>query len=53
MIKAIRLQIFYPEQLGDELLKKLERAASTCPVNRSLNEQVEIQTQLITSREAP
>ena len=48
MIKAISLEIFYPEKLGGELLKKLERAMATCPVKRSLNEQVEIKTLFIT-----
>ena len=48
MIKAISLEIFYPEKLGGELLKKLERALATCPVKRSLNEQVEIKSVFIT-----
>lgn len=42
MIKAISLQIFYPEKFDEVLLKKLDRAMATCPVKRSLNEQVEI-----------
>ena len=42
MIKAIGLEICYPENLGGVLLKKLKRAAQTCPVKRSLNEQIEI-----------
>ena len=35
MIKAISLEIFYPEKLGGVLLKKLELAIATCPVKRS------------------
>ena len=48
MIKSISLEIAYPENLGGELLKKLERAIATCPVKRSLNEEVEIKIQFIT-----
>jgi len=42
MIKRISLEIFHPEKLGGVVLKKLERAIATCPVKRTLNEQVEI-----------
>jgi putative redox protein len=48
MINAISLEIFYPEKLGGVLIEKLERAIATCPVKRSLNEQVEIKTLFIT-----
>ena len=48
MIKAISLEIFNPEKFGGVLLTKLERAMATCPVKRSLNEQVEIKTRFIT-----
>ncbi len=53
MIKAIRLEIFYPEKLSSVLLKKLERAIASCPVKRSLNEQIEIKTLLITGQDFP
>ncbi len=42
MIQAIHLEIGYPETLDAPLIRKLERAMATCPVKRSLNEQVEI-----------
>ena len=48
MIKAISLEICYPENLCGVLLKKLERATATCPVKRSLNEQIEIKIRFIT-----
>jgi uncharacterized OsmC-like protein len=47
-IKSISLEIFYPENLDGVLLKKLERAAATCPVKRSLNEQIDIEIRFIT-----
>lgn len=48
MIKAISLEISYPEKLGGLLLKKLERAMATSPVKLSLNEQVDIKILFIT-----
>ena len=48
MIKTINLEIFYPEKLGEILIKKIERAMATCPVKRSLNEKVEIKTRFRT-----
>lgn len=48
MISAICLEIFYPLQLSDVLLKKLERATAMCPVKRSLNEQIAITIRFIT-----
>lgn len=42
MIEAITLQIFYPDKLSDILLKKIRAAINTCPVKRSLNEQIQI-----------
>ncbi len=42
MIRAIHLEIGYPEKLDHRLIQKLERAMATCPVKRSLNEQIEI-----------
>ena len=44
MIEALNLEIYYPEKLGNELLQKLEKAAQTCPVKRSLSDQVRIET---------
>ena len=41
-IASIKLEIFYPETLSDELLTKLARAAGACPVKRSLSEQVAV-----------
>ena len=43
MLKAVRLEISYPEELSEKLLKKLERAAAVCPVKRSLSDQVEVE----------
>lgn len=43
MIKTIKLEIIYPEKISDLMLKKLERAMATCPVRRSLNDQVQIE----------
>lgn len=48
MIKAISLEISYPQKFNDELLKKLKRAIETCPVKRSLNKQVETKIRFIT-----
>lgn len=48
MIKSIRLEICYPDQFSDELLKKLKNATKTCPVKRSLNEHIQIETVFIT-----
>jgi uncharacterized OsmC-like protein len=48
MIKTIRLEIFYPDKLSDVLLKKLKNATKTCPVKRSLNENIQVDTVFIT-----
>jgi putative redox protein len=48
MIHAISLEIFYPEKFDRVLIAKLERAMATCPVKRSLNDQVAIKTRFIT-----
>lgn len=48
MIKTISLKIFHPNKLSEVTLKKLYRAMDTCPVKRSLNEQVEIKTAFVT-----
>jgi putative redox protein len=53
MIKSLSLQIFYPGQLSEVLLRKLERAMTQCPVKRSLNERIEIKTQFITGQAFP
>lgn len=42
MISAIRLEIAYPEKLGDVLTEEIERTIATSPVKRSLNDQIEI-----------
>lgn len=42
MIKAIGLEILYPEKLGGLIITKLERAINTCPVKRSLNPDIDI-----------
>lgn len=52
MISAICLEISYPLQLSDELLKKLERATATCPVKRSLHERIDIRIRFVTGYEA-
>ncbi len=48
MIKAINLDIHHPDKFSAVLLKKLEKAMATCPVKRSLNEQVEVKTAFTT-----
>lgn len=48
MIKSISLDVFYPERLSPGLIDKLERAMATCPVKRSLNDQVKIKAQFVT-----
>ena len=48
MIGGIKLEIYYPEKLSDLLLKKLQNATKTCPVKRSLNTQIPIDTVFIT-----
>ena len=52
MIESLSLEIYYPEKLGNELLQKLEKAAQTCPVKRSLSDQVRIET-VISAGEDP
>ena len=49
MIERIDLEIFYPEKLSGLLLKKLKNATKTCPVKRSLNPQIQINTVFETS----
>ncbi|MBN1931658.1 MAG: OsmC family protein [Desulfobacterales bacterium] len=44
MIEKIKLEIYFPDELSDVLLKKLENATKSCPVKRSLNEQIQIET---------
>lgn len=44
MIRAIHLDITYPDPLDDLLKKKLTRAMAACPVKRSLSSQVDINT---------
>ena len=51
MIKAISLEVFYPEKLDGVLLKKLERATTTCPVKRSLSQSIVIKTIFMTGEE--
>lgn len=48
MISAISVEIFYPITLSEMLLNKLERAAATCPVKRSLSERIEVQIRFVT-----
>ncbi|MCP3943087.1 MAG: OsmC family protein [Desulfobacteraceae bacterium] len=48
MIGGIKLELYYPEKLSDLLLKKLQNATKTCPVKRSLNPQIQIDTVFIT-----
>lgn len=43
MISKIALEIGHPDTFDDVLLKKINNAAKTCPVRRSLNDQVEIE----------
>jgi len=43
-ISSIKMEIFYPEKLSDQLLQKLKIATKTCPVKRSLNDNIQIDT---------
>ncbi len=42
MIKAIKLKVIHPKSFNEELITKLRRATNSCPVKRSLNENVEV-----------
>lgn len=42
MIKAIKLKIIHPKAFHEKVIKKLEKAANSCPVKRSLNDAVQI-----------
>jgi putative redox protein len=46
-IKRIDVKIFHPEPFSDVLIKKLYRAADTCPVKRSLNSGVDVSIKFI------
>lgn len=46
-IKRIGIMVFHPEPFSEQLIKKLHKAAETCPVKRSLNDNVEISLKFI------
>lgn len=48
-IKRVVVSVFYPDPLGDTLIKKLQRAAETCAVKRSLSNTVDVSIQFIDS----
>ncbi|THB79592.1 MAG: OsmC family peroxiredoxin [Desulfobulbaceae bacterium] len=43
MIKAIKLMITHPNAFNEQLLKKLDKATKSCPVKRSLHDDVTIE----------
>ena len=47
MIKAIRLKVIHPKTLTEELIKKLRKAIDSCPVKRSLNDDVEVDIEYV------
>ena len=47
MIKAIRLKIIHPQAFHENVIKKLNKAANSCPVKRSLNDEVQIEIDYI------
>lgn len=48
MIKAIRIKVFHPEKINNDVVKKLGKATRACPVKRSLSNDVEIQIEYVT-----
>jgi putative redox protein len=46
-IKSVDVKIFHPEPFSGVLIKKLYRAADTCPVKRSLNSDVDVSIKFI------
>lgn len=49
MIKAIKLKVIHPKDFHEDLLKKLEKATNSCPVKRSLNDDVQIEIQYLST----
>ena len=48
MIKSIKLKVIHPKVFREDLIKKLEKAACSCPVKRSLSNDVDITIEYIT-----
>ena len=46
-IKRVDVKIFHPEPFSDVLIKKLYKAADTCPVKRSLNSDVDVSIKFV------
>ncbi len=42
MIKAIKIKVIHPKVFHEKLIKKLEKATNSCPVKRSLNDDVQV-----------
>ena len=47
MIKAIKLKVIHPKPFHDDLIKKLRKATNSCPVKRSLNDEVKVEVEYI------
>jgi uncharacterized OsmC-like protein len=47
MIKAIKLKVIHPKLFHKDLIKKLEKATNSCPVKRSLNDDVQIEIEYV------
>ena len=50
MIETIIVEIFHPGEYNKKLIDKLKKAASVCPVKRSLNKDVKISINFISEQ---
>ena len=46
-IKAIKLKVIHPKTFTEALIKKLRKATDSCPVKRSLNDEVEVSIEYV------
>jgi uncharacterized OsmC-like protein len=47
-IKSIRMKIIHPKKFNGDLIKKIKKASVACPVKRSLNQDIHVQTEFLT-----
>jgi uncharacterized OsmC-like protein len=47
MIKAIKLKVIHPKTFHENLIKKLRRTTNSCPVKRSLNDDVKVEIKYV------
>jgi hypothetical protein len=41
-------KIIHPKKFNGDLIRKIEKASRSCPVKRSLNQDIEVQTEFLT-----